>query len=65
MNYHLQIFDRWGVEIFESKQEYFLWDGYNAAGIQVPEGTYYYVFTGIDFKEHPFSQKGFVTLIRQ
>jgi len=63
-NYHLIIFNRWGEKIFESFQNNLLWDGYDASGMQCPDGTYFYIFTATDYNEQPFSEKGFVTLIR-
>ena len=63
-NYHLIIFNRWGQKLFESYQNNLMWDGYDAAGMQVPDGTYFYIFNATDYNEMPYSQKGFVTLIR-
>ncbi len=63
-HYHLLILNRWGQKIFESFQHDFLWDGYTTAGIQAPDGTYYYILTAIDINDVPISNKGFLTLIR-
>jgi gliding motility-associated-like protein len=63
-NYHLIIFNRYGQKLFESQESGYYWDGYDLGGMQVPEGTYYYIFTALDYNNNPFSYKGFVTLIR-
>ena len=42
--YHLQIFDRWGVLVFESHDQNFDWNGsINNSGKACPDGTYYYI----------------------
>ena len=63
-NYHMLVLNRWGEKIFESHQENLLWDGYSQAGIQAPDGTYYYIFSANDYTNKTISQKGFITLIR-
>jgi gliding motility-associated-like protein len=40
-NFKVRIFSRWGVEIFQSEDPYFYWDG-TFKNKPVPEGTYYY-----------------------
>ncbi len=39
----LQIFDRWGVLVFEASPYLNDWDGKNKAGKLLSEGTYYYI----------------------
>lgn len=69
-NYSLQIFDRWGVLIFSTTLRNNGWDGRNNSGVEVSEGTYYYVITLSNLKNihgAPLEDKvhkGFVTLIR-
>ncbi len=63
-HYHVLIFNRWGEKIFESFQNNLLWDGYDTSGMQVSDGTYYYIFTALDYYDQPISQKGFITLVR-
>jgi len=64
-NYHLIIFNRWGLKVFESFDKDILWNGkVNNTGGDAPDGTYYYIFTAIDFNKNPFTDKGFITLIR-
>ena len=40
----LNIFNRWGVQIFESTPDVKFWDGRDKSGDRVPEGVYFYVF---------------------
>jgi gliding motility-associated-like protein len=63
--YHLVIFDRWGLKMFESFENTNLWNGLiNNTGGKAPDGTYYYIFFGIDYSGDQYSTHGFLTLIR-
>ncbi len=57
--YVLQIFDRWGVKLYDSNNKTQGWNGQNESGVEVPEGTYYYRVEVGD-KEYA----GDVTLVR-
>lgn len=63
-NYKIDIYDRWGLLIFEGVGPDNDWTGRTMAGEEVPTGTYYYVITASDAKGKPYNTKGFVTLIR-
>ncbi|MBN8702676.1 MAG: gliding motility-associated C-terminal domain-containing protein [Bacteroidetes bacterium] len=56
---NLKIFNRYGVLLFEADRFNHSWDGRTTAGLEVPEGTYFYVYTINDLE-----LKGFVTLLR-
>ena len=62
-----KIYNRWGQLLFESNQIVEEWDGRTRAGENVPEGTYFYIFT-INLKEDGNETtkifKGTVTLLR-
>jgi len=59
-NNRVQIFSRWGDQVFEATDYQNDWDGtYN--GNALPEGTYYWV---IDLGDGTEIQKGFVVLFR-
>jgi gliding motility-associated-like protein len=63
--YHLKIFDRWGLLVFESTDNNIKWNGkINNTGGEAPDGTYYYIFTSLDYNQQPFMTHGFLTLIR-
>lgn len=40
--FNMQIFDRWGVLLFETRNKLEGWDGTNQNGQAVPEGSYFY-----------------------
>lgn len=57
--YNLQIFDRWGVQLYDSKNKTEGWDGKNAKGQDVVEGTYFY---RVDVGDKEYA--GDLTLVR-
>lgn len=59
----LNIFNRWGQLVFETKELNIMWNG-KKNGQNVPVGTYYYVIEGIDLNSKFVRQSGTVTLIR-
>ena len=63
-DFNIVIYDRWGLEIFDSNQISASWDGNNKKGHSVSDGTYFYVINakGVDAKNYNF--KGFISLIR-
>jgi len=56
---HLEIYDRWGIKMFESDDTKLCWDGNNRHNKEAAEGTYYYTAT---FEQTTI--KGFVELLR-
>ncbi|HON18887.1 MAG TPA: gliding motility-associated C-terminal domain-containing protein, partial [Salinivirgaceae bacterium] len=42
-SFNVQIFNRWGQQVFESNDINFRWDGTNKKGKELPVGTYYYI----------------------
>ncbi|MEO0470565.1 MAG: gliding motility-associated C-terminal domain-containing protein [Bacteroidota bacterium] len=61
--FNLQIFNRWGLKLFESNNINEGWDGrHDGAG--VPEGVYVFTATGMYNTGQPFVLKGTITLIR-
>lgn len=64
-DYSLEIFNRWGIQIFKTKNTKDSWDGRTTSGIECAEGTYYFVIKFFDEKEKQIkSTKGFIQLIR-
>lgn len=65
-DFDLEIFNRWGMKIFETTLSGAGWDGFTASGSISPEGTYYYIFKGSSIiSGKNYSTKGFVTLVRK
>jgi gliding motility-associated-like protein len=58
------IYDRWGVLIYEMKGVTDKWNGENTKGKEVPAGTYFYTFNGVDMNGKNYVRKGFVSLAR-
>lgn len=60
----VQVFNRWGLQVFEAVNYDGSWDGTNL-GQDVPDGTYYYVIS-VDEPQlnEPTIYKGTVTIIR-
>lgn len=69
--YHLQIYDRWGIKVFESFKDdegngENNWNGkVNNQGAECPDGTYYYLFEyGMETESERKVISGVITLIR-
>lgn len=61
-NYHLEIFNKWGILIFESKDISIGWDGYYK-GELLKEGVYIWKITGTFNNGKPFNKLGTVMLV--
>jgi gliding motility-associated-like protein len=63
LNY-FKVFDRWGQVVFSGRSSSQAWDG-KKDGIDVPTGTYYWVFDGYDrYYKQKVNSSGSVILIR-
>ncbi|HYG20853.1 MAG TPA: gliding motility-associated C-terminal domain-containing protein, partial [Ohtaekwangia sp.] len=62
--FQMQIFDRWGTLIFESRDKNQGWDGYDKNGQLLPSGVYVYKLTLRLSNDQRTTQVGDVTLIR-
>ena len=62
-NYHLQIWNRWGLLVFESKKSSIGWNGKYKSELQ-PSAVYVYVITFIDIDGNNIEKKGIVTLLK-
>lgn len=59
----LEIYNRWGLKLFESPAGVLLWDGRTNSGTAVSDGTYYYILKNTkDLTTE--SRSGYVTLLR-
>lgn len=65
ISYKMQIFDRWGLKMFEGTNDNIGWEGKAKNGSAAPDGTYYYIISakGVDSKEYEFT--GYLQLIRK
>jgi gliding motility-associated-like protein len=62
--FEMDIFDRWGNLIFQSKNKDVGWDGYDQNGVLMPGGVYVYKLTMRLSNNQRTTQLGDVTLIR-
>jgi gliding motility-associated-like protein len=62
--YSLNIFDRWGGKIYESKNIQQHWEGIEKDGYAAPQGAYVYVIKVKDVKGKDHEYTGTVTLLR-
>ena len=64
-NYEMQIFDRWGKEIFSSNDILLGWDGHSPeSNSMVPGGMYVYHFKYSDYKNRVHEAAGTVMVLR-
>ncbi|MEO5641693.1 MAG: gliding motility-associated C-terminal domain-containing protein [Bacteroidia bacterium] len=61
---HVDIFDRWGVLVNVISGTGEGWDGRSTSGMEVSDGTYYYVLNATASNGKIYNEKGFVTLFR-
>lgn len=65
---HKIIYNRWGMVVFESNLTHEVWDGRTNAGVEVPNGTYFYIFEatidGTNNVDNKKTFKGTITLLR-
>ena len=57
---NVQIFNRWGAQVFETDSYDNTWDGTSEGGDTLPEGVYYYVIQCND----KVSFRGYITIVR-
>jgi gliding motility-associated-like protein len=62
--YSLEIYNRWGVQVFTTIYSGQFWDGRTTSGSECSDGTYYYIIRAIGEDNKQYLLKGFVTLIR-
>ena len=59
----LQIYNRWGILLFQTESRNEGWDGRTTAGEIAADGTYFYILNYKD-KDEKQIKKGTLTLIR-
>jgi gliding motility-associated-like protein len=62
-DYHLQIFSRWGILMYETADINAIWDG-TYKGEAVPMGEYIFTIEGVDMIGKKISQKGILTVVK-
>jgi gliding motility-associated-like protein len=59
-----EIYNRWGQKMFAWDNVKGAWDGRTTAGVEVPDGTYFYIITALGNDGTEYFKKGTVSLIR-
>ena len=60
----VEIFNRWGKQVYHWSGAGGYWDGKNYNDEKLPEGVYFYSMTAKGMDGYPFQEKGSVTLFR-
>ncbi|MCC6691144.1 MAG: PKD domain-containing protein [Bacteroidia bacterium] len=60
----VHIYDRWGIEMYYKVAEKVFWDGHTNAGLEAPDGTYYYIINATSITGQNQIYKGFLQLLR-
>jgi gliding motility-associated-like protein len=61
---HLEIYNRYGVKLYENNGTGIQWDGRTLSGEPVPEGTYFYILEITDVLNNTVKKEGYITLLR-
>ena len=62
--FRVDIYDRWGLKIWEAEAATIKWDGRTTAGLECTDGTYFYILKAITQTNKDYSTKGFINLVR-
>jgi gliding motility-associated-like protein len=62
--FQLDIYNRWGTKVFSSNDAGIKWDGRSSAGLELSDGTYYFILKAVSISSKDNSTTGFVTLLR-
>jgi gliding motility-associated-like protein len=63
--YRIDIYNRWGVKVFQSETAGEKWDGRSTSGELLSDGTYYYILKAVSVTTKDYSTKGYIQLIRK
>ncbi|MBN8702863.1 MAG: gliding motility-associated C-terminal domain-containing protein [Bacteroidetes bacterium] len=61
--FYIEIYDRWGLKVFESSSDEIRWDGRSIAGVMCSDGTYYYNLKAELHSGKEFDVQGFLSLL--
>jgi len=64
-DFYIEIYDRWGLKMFEANASEIRWDGRTLAGKMASDGTYYFVLKATMYSEKVHDYEGFLQLISQ
>lgn len=61
---NVEIYDRWGINLFSWNSLQGGWDGKTKKGLEAPSGTYFYIINATTWHGKLLSKKGFFSLFR-
>jgi gliding motility-associated-like protein len=61
---HLSIYDRWGLKMYEFDGVHSSWDGRTTAGVEVSDGTYFYMLDAKGATGKDYHQNGSFMIMR-
>lgn len=64
LNFKVQVYDRWGSQIWEATDINAEWDGHFSSGAPAPGGVYIYSISARGYDNNYFQKRGTITLIR-
>lgn len=62
--FHFEIYDRWGLKMYDGNLPKIEWDGISRSGKEAPDGTYYFIYKGQSTKGKVYDGAGFLQLLR-
>ncbi len=61
----VSIFDRWGLLMYEFEGVNGSWDGRTTSGVEVSDGTYFYLFYAVGVNGKEFKENGHLLIVRK
>ncbi len=61
----VSIFDRWGLKMYEYEGVNGSWDGKTTSGVDVSDGTYYYLLYAVGVNGEEFKENGHFMVVRE
>lgn len=62
--FQVEIYDRWGLKIWEAEAATIKWDGRTTAGLECTDGTYFFILKATTQTNKIYDTKGFINLVR-
>ncbi len=62
-SYHIEIFNRWGEQVFNANDPNIDWNGRSPAGVRESDGIYYYQIIATDYTGKNYNLDGYVQII--
>ncbi len=63
-DFQVEVYDRWGLKIWEAEAATIKWDGRTTAGVECTDGTYFFILKATSQTGKDYSTKGFINLMR-